>query len=256
MLHAPLVADPGTRWEYGISTDWLGQVVEAVSGSDLAGYCEDRIFAPLAMPDATFRPSDEQAARMMALHQRTPDGDLIQQSIELAEPEFFMGGSGAYATAPDYLRFMRALLRGGELDGERVLGPRPSSSRSATTSTGRRYQTPCPRRCPSSRTRCPACRSSRAGGWGSICSSRTSRRMRRAGAATGVACSTATTGSTEPPASPGSCSRRSCRSTTRRSSRRRRRLRGGRLRRARRAALGLDLLGAAHGTRRGAVLIE
>ena len=42
----------------------------------------------------------------------------MQQSIELAEPEFFMGGSGAYATATDYLRFIRALLRGGELDGE------------------------------------------------------------------------------------------------------------------------------------------
>ncbi len=121
MLKAPLIADPGTRWEYGISTDWLGQVVEAVSGSDLAGYCEEHIFAPLGMTDATFRPSDEQAARMMALHQRTPDGGLIQQSIELPEPEFFMGGSGAFATAPDYLRFIRALLRGGELDGERVL---------------------------------------------------------------------------------------------------------------------------------------
>ncbi len=121
MLQAPLVADPGTRWEYGVSTDWLGRVIEAVSGSDLATYCADRIFAPLAMRDATFRPSDEQAARMMALHQRTPDGDLIQESIELAEPEFYMGGSGAYATAPDYLRFIRALLRGGELDGERVL---------------------------------------------------------------------------------------------------------------------------------------
>jgi methyl acetate hydrolase len=117
----PLVADPGARWEYGISTDWLGQVIEAVSGSDLASYCTDHIFAPLAMRDATFRPSDEQAARMMALHHRTPDGDLLQQSLELPEPEFFMGGSGAFATAPDYLRFIRALLRGGELAGERVL---------------------------------------------------------------------------------------------------------------------------------------
>ncbi len=121
MLQVPLVADPGTRWEYGISTDWLGQVIEAVSGTDLASYCAERIFAPLGMTDATFRPSDEQAARMMALHFRAPDGGLVQNSLEFPEPEFWSGGAGAFATGPDYLRFVRALLRGGELDGERIL---------------------------------------------------------------------------------------------------------------------------------------
>jgi CubicO group peptidase (beta-lactamase class C family) len=122
-LQAPLVADPGVRWEYGISTDWLGQVIEAVSGTDLASYCEDRIFAALGMDDATFRPDEQQVARMMALHFRAPDGGLVQQSLDFPEPEFASGGGGAYATAPDYMRFMRALLRGGELDGERVLAP-------------------------------------------------------------------------------------------------------------------------------------
>lgn len=123
MLNAPLVADPGTRWEYGTSTDWLGQLVEAVSGKDLASCCAQRIFAPLGMIDSTFRPSDQQAARMMALHFRTPEGGLVQQSLDFPEPEFASGGSGACSTAPDYLRFMRALLRGGELDGERILSP-------------------------------------------------------------------------------------------------------------------------------------
>jgi methyl acetate hydrolase len=121
MLQAPLVVDPGTRWEYGISTDWLGQVIEAVSGTDLASYCAEHIFEPLGMTETTFRPSDEQAARMMALHFRAPDGGLVQNTLELPEPEFWMGGSGAYGTGPDYLRFLRALLRDGELDGERVL---------------------------------------------------------------------------------------------------------------------------------------
>ena len=121
MLQAPLVADPGTRWEYGISTDWLGQVIEAVSGSDLDTYCTEHIFEPLGMTDTTFRPNDEQVARMMALHFRTPDGGLVQNTLELPEPEFWMGGSGAYSTGPDYLRLLRALLRDGELDGERVL---------------------------------------------------------------------------------------------------------------------------------------
>lgn len=118
----PLIADPGTRWEYGTSIDWLGLVVEEVSGQDLPTYCGERVFAPLGMIDATFRPSDGQRARMMALHARLPDGSLARSAMEFpAQPEFWSGGSGAYATARDYLRFLRALLRGGELDGERVL---------------------------------------------------------------------------------------------------------------------------------------
>ena len=57
----PLVADPGTRWEYGTSTDWLGQVVQALSGQDLAVYCEQHIFTPLGMTDTTFTPSEQQS---------------------------------------------------------------------------------------------------------------------------------------------------------------------------------------------------
>ncbi|HTZ63929.1 MAG TPA: serine hydrolase domain-containing protein [Solirubrobacteraceae bacterium] len=120
----PLIADPGTRWEYGTSTDWLGRVIEAISGQSLAAYCERHIFAPLGMPDATFTPSDAQRARGMALHTRTADGGLAPLPLQAPdEPDFFSGGSGAYATAGDYLRFMRAVLRGGELDGERILAP-------------------------------------------------------------------------------------------------------------------------------------
>jgi methyl acetate hydrolase len=120
-LEAPLVSDPGTRWEYGTSSDWLGQVVEAVSGSDLASYCAEHIFAPLSMRDTSFAPSAEQQARMMTLHQRTPAGELIVSPFAFPEPEFAAGGSGAFGTGADYLRFMRALLRGGQLDGERIL---------------------------------------------------------------------------------------------------------------------------------------
>ena len=124
MLEMPLIADPGTRWEYGTNTDWLGQVVEAVSGLDLATYCDEHVFGPLGMRDATFAPTDEQAARTMTVHSRTPDGGLTPTPMgSPADADFHSGGGGAYATGPDYLRFMRALLRGGELDGERVLRP-------------------------------------------------------------------------------------------------------------------------------------
>ena len=124
LFEMPLVADPGTRWEYGISTDWLGQVIGAASGQDLAAYCREHIFSPLEMADATFSPTDEQGARLMPVHSRTPDGGLVPTPIEGPdEPEFWSGGHGVFATGADYLRFMRALLRGGELDGERVLRP-------------------------------------------------------------------------------------------------------------------------------------
>ena len=120
----PLVADPGTRWTYGVSTDWLGQVVEAVSGQDLAAYLHEHVFAPLGMDDTTFAPTAEQRARLMPVHRRAPDGDLAPDAFELpAEPEFWPGGHGAYGTATDYARFLAALLAGGELDGRRILRP-------------------------------------------------------------------------------------------------------------------------------------
>jgi methyl acetate hydrolase len=122
VLQMPLVADPGTRWEYGTNMDWLGQVIETVSGQDLPGYCQEHIFGPLGLADATFSPTDEQAARMMPVHARTPNGGLVLAPFEEPEePDFWAGGHGVFATAPDYLRFMRMLLRGGELDGARVL---------------------------------------------------------------------------------------------------------------------------------------
>jgi methyl acetate hydrolase len=123
VLRTPLVADPGTRWDYGISTDWLGQVVEAISGEDLASYCDGHIFGPLGMADTTFTPSDAQLGRLMGVHARTPDGGLTPAPLKFAEPEFWAGGDGVFATAGDFLRLMRALLRGGELDGQRVLRP-------------------------------------------------------------------------------------------------------------------------------------
>ena len=121
-LEMPLVCDPGTEWHYGTSVDWLGEVIGAASGEDLATYCENHIFAPLAMHDTTFRYGDLDRDRLMPIHARTAEGGLELSTFEMPEePEFFSGGAGAVSTGPDYLRFMRALLCGGELDGERVL---------------------------------------------------------------------------------------------------------------------------------------
>lgn len=123
-LDTPLVAEPGERWEYGVNTAWLGLVVEAASGRPLEDYLAEHVFTPLGMGDATFAPTDAQCKRLMDVHQRTPEGGLALSDFDLpAEPELAFGGEGAYATAGDYMRFLRAVLRGGELDGARILQP-------------------------------------------------------------------------------------------------------------------------------------
>src|SRR5947209_10496900 len=115
-LTAPLIADPGTAWNYGTSYDWLAQVIEEVSGQDLDAYLHAHVFEPLAMGDTTFAPSDEQRSRLMSVHSRTADGALALSDLDLPlEPEFYAGGHGAYATAGDYARFAASLLGGGEL---------------------------------------------------------------------------------------------------------------------------------------------
>src|SRR3954465_12399775 len=120
-IHAPLLHDPGERWTYGVSTDWLGQVIETVGGTSLEDYLREHVWGPLDMPDATFYPSDEQRARMVPLMFRAPDGELVEAPLDDVEWEFASGGGGGHATARDYARFQRMVLRGGELDGGRVL---------------------------------------------------------------------------------------------------------------------------------------
>ena len=121
-LEAPLLFDPGTRWEYGISTDWLGRLVERVSGQSLEVYFREHIFDPLGMPDSSFNVPAEKQARIVPRSQRSADGTLAEQPRQPASPvQFFSGGGGLYSTAPDYIRFVRAMMNGGQLDGRRIL---------------------------------------------------------------------------------------------------------------------------------------
>jgi methyl acetate hydrolase len=121
-ISAPLVHDPGTVWEYGLSTDWVGQVVEAVSGQTLGDYLAEHVYGPLGMTDSTFAPSEQQRARLLPVLSRMPDGSLVPTAIDLsAEQEWDAGGHGSYGTIADYGRFVRAWLNGGELEGARIL---------------------------------------------------------------------------------------------------------------------------------------
>ena len=121
-LKAPLLFDPGSRWEYGISTDWLGKLVEKVSGQTLEGYFRQHIFQPLGMTDTFFDVPPEKQARVVAVHQRQEDGSFLELSAEPFKPvRFFSGGGGLYSTASDYLKFARMLLDGGKLGNKRIL---------------------------------------------------------------------------------------------------------------------------------------
>lgn len=118
----PLARDPGQIWDYGTNTDWLGVLIERVSGQGFDAYLDEHVLGPLGMTDVTFTPTPEQRDRLMPVYARTPDGGLVETPLELAEsPEYFSGGHGLYGTAEAYGRFLRAMLRGGELDGNRIL---------------------------------------------------------------------------------------------------------------------------------------
>lgn len=123
----PLMFEPGTDWLYGTSTDWLGRLVEKVSGQSLEEYFHDHIFAPLQMHDTFYNVPEAKQARVVTVHQRkdgAADGAVTEQPNQPRLPvTTFNGGGGLNSTAGDYIRFVRMLLDGGELDGAQVLSP-------------------------------------------------------------------------------------------------------------------------------------
>lgn len=116
-MMAPLGFTPGERWEYGIGIDWAGVIVETISGKGLDVYFQDHIFAPLRMHDSFYKVPEEKEARRAAIHARTEAGLAVIP--HLGEP--VSGGGGLSSTISDYLRFMRALLNQGTLDGAKIL---------------------------------------------------------------------------------------------------------------------------------------
>jgi len=123
-LRAPLVADPGTAFSYGISTEWLGQVVEAVTGVGLDVAIKQGVTGPLGMNHTTFLMTDDERLNSTPVHVKGEDGNWVPIGEILNQaPEYWAGGHGLYGTPSDYIRFTRALLRGGELDGARILRP-------------------------------------------------------------------------------------------------------------------------------------
>lgn len=117
---APLLFDPGTRFNYGINTDWLGRVVEAVAGKGLDVVVKEGVTGPLGMDDTGFQLTEGPDA--VSVHVPGEDGGWRAVGGVLNDkPDWWAGGHGLRSTPVDYIRFERALLRGGELDGERIL---------------------------------------------------------------------------------------------------------------------------------------
>lgn len=120
----PLMFDPGARWQYGPSIDWVGRLVQHVSGEPVDAYFRRHILDPLGMRDTAFVITDEQRAREASCHRHEADGALRPLPLEHRSPhETFYGGGGIYSTAGDYLTLLRALMAGGEIGGVRILRP-------------------------------------------------------------------------------------------------------------------------------------
>ena len=129
LAQLPLLFEPGTEWNYGMSTDVLGRVIEVVSGQALDEFLTRRVFEPLGMTDTAFWVADSHPDRVAVAYaadpadQRPVRDDTLGKAVS-RRPEFLMGGGGLLSTAADYHRFTQMLLRGGELDGVRLLGSR------------------------------------------------------------------------------------------------------------------------------------
>jgi CubicO group peptidase (beta-lactamase class C family) len=124
LAQLPLMFEPGTTWEYSMSTDVLGRVVEIASGHSLAGFVAERVTGPLGMADTGFAAAGDRAARIAEPLVDKATGKKPPMRNPAREPRWHSGGGGLCGTAADYLRFCQMLLNGGELEGVRILAPK------------------------------------------------------------------------------------------------------------------------------------
>jgi len=122
----PLEFSPGDEWNYSVSTDVLGAIIQRLSGQSLDEYFREHIFAPLGMDDTFFHVPADKLHRLTDCYTMTPEGKRVMydrgaESAWTRPPTQISGGGGLVSTALDYHRFCRMCLNGGELDGARIV---------------------------------------------------------------------------------------------------------------------------------------
>ena len=120
----PLAFQPGERWQYGASTDYVAALVEKISGKTVDEFVRERIFEPLGIRDTYYNIPKEKVNRVAAVYGPDKDGKIIlRRKPEYHEPTtYFPGVAGLNGTAADYFRFCQMVLNGGEYEGHRLLG--------------------------------------------------------------------------------------------------------------------------------------
>ena len=126
----PLLFEPGSRWNYGVSTDVVGRLVEVISGQDLKSYFHEHIFSPLGMVDTDFGVPEEKLSRFASAYGSDEKGGIkvldsaANSAFRMENVVCYSGGGGLVSTAADYLKFAEMLRRRGAFEGGRILGPR------------------------------------------------------------------------------------------------------------------------------------
>jgi CubicO group peptidase (beta-lactamase class C family) len=136
----PLKFHPGSAYQYGLSTDVLGRVVEVASGLSLEEFFRQRIFVPLGMRETYFNLPAAIAPRLVPLFSLDKEALVLdKRQGGVVGNTYFSGGAALVGTTADYLRFAEMLRRGGELDGVRLLGRKTVELMTAshTTDLGR-----------------------------------------------------------------------------------------------------------------------
>jgi CubicO group peptidase (beta-lactamase class C family) len=123
----PLEFSPGERWNYSVATDVLGYLIQKIAGEPFEVFLKRRILDPLGMVDTGFHVREGEAHRFAACYQPTRQGgielqDRADDSGFLSPPSFVSGGGGLVSTAADYMRFAQAMLNGGVLGNQRLIG--------------------------------------------------------------------------------------------------------------------------------------
>jgi CubicO group peptidase (beta-lactamase class C family) len=130
LAQIPLEFSPGTAWNYSVSIDVLGYLIEKLSGMSFGAFLRTRLFEPLGMNDTAFHVPADKIERFASCYQ--PEGrgpglklqDDARNSPYARPPRLESGGGGLVSTAHDYLRFCRMMLNGGTLDGVQILSPK------------------------------------------------------------------------------------------------------------------------------------